>query len=686
MTAFHAPEARARGLYRAALFVALPTVVLAALALQSLAYLGTRWGWPLPWPEGAAFMAEHALWFLGVLLLRPSTGHVAWRIARLPIFGLLAGGLFALGAAQLAAIMPPARTFYEFQALSAPDPTHLAAAGVTTLVRVTLLRFIFTYTFRALWLEGWRSLRWRLTSLALGGGVLASAMVASLPGLVVLVTNPTQASTGATLRDARELAVFLEPAAKSRLSDTSLSGLLDYLNTLQARSRLAGLDPTVPFTRPIPYRAAFVYRPDGRLAAAVGPQSLRAGQGVSEDAWTEVVGAAADGRCRALVVAQSELAGCPVTDDAGRVQLVAAIARPSSATRPPFADLVGQLAHDLSRTLDVLSQAFLPIFLALGLLGYVAAQRLTRRLDQILSAAQAISAGFLSRRVPDEGADEISRVGHGFNVMAARLEENLAAINAEKARVEALLRANRTLTASASHELRTPITVMRAHLESAEMRGANLGPHEARVLNEELARLEGLVEDLFALSRSQLGRLSVKVEVVDLTGLGEALANAVAPLAGARQVTVIRRLPRSLPRVLADRQRLYQAALNLVQNALRYTPPGGLIMLEAARVEGRLEFTVADTGIGMSAEDLVRVFEPFYRADKARARETGGSGLGLALVRELVEAMGGRVDAESELGRGSRFTINLPVAAEPPGLSLPKSSPDERGEAGERST
>ncbi|HEX2864383.1 MAG TPA: HAMP domain-containing sensor histidine kinase, partial [Deinococcales bacterium] len=502
-------------------------------------------------------------------------------------------------------------------------------------------------------------------------------MVSALPGVVALITDPTQASTGETVRDARELAVFLEPAARQRLNDNSLASLLDYLNTLQASSRWAGSDPTLPTPRVIPYRAALVYHPDGRLAAAVGPARFQGGQGIPQEVWQGVVAAAAAGRCRGVVVSTDELAGCPVMDDAGRVQLVAAIARPSSDVRPPFADLSGQLARDLAGTLDILSQAFLPIFLALGLLAFLAARRLTSRLDQILSAAQAVSAGFLSRRVPDQGMDEISRVGRGFNVMAARLEEDLAAINAERARVVSLLRANRTLTASASHELRTPITVMRAHLESAELRGASLGPEEARVLNDELARLERLVEDLFALSRSQLGQLSVKVEPVDLIDLGEALATAVAPLAGARQVTVIRRLPRSLPKVLADRQRLYQAALNLMQNALRYTQPGGLIMLEAARLENRMEFTVADTGIGMSAEDLARVFEPFYRADKARARETGGSGLGLALVRELVEAMGGRVEAESEPGRGSRFTIDLPMAPEPPGLSLPYPSEDE---------
>jgi two-component system sensor histidine kinase BaeS len=230
-------------------------------------------------------------------------------------------------------------------------------------------------------------------------------------------------------------------------------------------------------------------------------------------------------------------------------------------------------------------------------------------------------------------------------------------------RAESALRANRVLTASASHELRTPLAVMRAHLESAELRDAPLGPEETRVLGAEVLRLERLVDDLFALSRAQLGRLEIRKEPVDLDEVTAALARAVQPLADANQVTLLRNARRGLPPALADRARLQQAALNLLQNALRYTPEGGLVMLEAGLAEdGGVYLSVADTGIGLSAEDLQHAFEPFYRADKARARETGGSGLGLALVRQLVEAMGGTVSAESEPSRGSRFTIALPAA------------------------
>jgi len=385
------------------------------------------------------------------------------------------------------------------------------------------------------------------------------------------------------------------------------------------------------------------------------------------------------------------LAGCPVFGAAAgegldRVRVVAAVARLATGSSAPLADLVSQLAHSLTLALDTLSQAFLPIFLGLGLLAHLAARRLTGRLDGLLAGAGALAGGALSVRVPVEGEDEVARLGTGFNAMADRLEESVSELRAGKAQVESLLRANRTLTASASHELRTPLAVMRAHLESAELRGAPLGPAEAEVLAAEVARLERLVEDLFALSRAELGRLEVRLEPLDVGEVTAGLLAALGPLAAASRVTLLQSLPAGLPKVRADRARLHQALLNLTQNALRYTPEGGLVMLEAECLDGgrAVELSVADTGIGIAAEDLGHVFEPFYRADPARTRETGGSGLGLALVSQLASAMGGTVRAESEPGRGSRFTLELPAwTGLAPARTL-EPEPAGRGEGGRR--
>ena len=245
--------------------------------------------------------------------------------------------------------------------------------------------------------------------------------------------------------------------------------------------------------------------------------------------------------------------------------------------------------------------------------------------------------------------------------MARQLERNVDELQREKANVEDLLDSNRTLTANASHELRTPLAVMRAHLESAELRGEALSIQETELLHREVWRLERLVEDLFALSRAELQRLELVAVRVPLPDLTADLCRALDPLARAGSVTLLNEVSKGLIAVKADPERLEQVLRNIVTNAIRYTPEGGIVRLSARARGDIVTLAVQDTGIGIDTEDLARIFEPFYRADPARTRSSGGSGLGLALVRELVERMGGRVRAESVAGRGSTFTLELPV-------------------------
>ena len=177
-----------RLLFRASFVQALLETFGLALGLQSLAWLWARTGAAAPGPEFLAFLAEHSLWVLGVLLLRRSSHHTIlgsgllaqlWRFARAPIFGALTGAGFALLIWQSSQVLPISRSFYEFQALAVPDASR-ALEAMPALALSTMLRFVFAYAFRAVWLEGRRVLRWRLTALALGGGVLASGVVAVL--------------------------------------------------------------------------------------------------------------------------------------------------------------------------------------------------------------------------------------------------------------------------------------------------------------------------------------------------------------------------------------------------------------------------------------------------------------------------------------------------------------------------
>lgn len=184
------------------------------------------------------------------------------------------------------------------------------------------------------------------------------------------------------------------------------------------------------------------------------------------------------------------------------------------------------------------------------------------------------------------------------------------------------------------------------------------------VIQGEMRRLTALIDDLFTLARAEAQQLPLTVETVDAAALIRRLVDMPAPLARReRQVELVAALPDELPPVRADWARFEQVLLNLIQNALRHTPPGGIVAFEGAAADDGVTLAVADTGVGIPAEELELIFERFYRSDSSRARETGGAGLGLALVRELVTAMGGSVSAESTPGRGSRFSVVLRLSA-----------------------
>jgi two-component system, OmpR family, phosphate regulon sensor histidine kinase PhoR len=257
----------------------------------------------------------------------------------------------------------------------------------------------------------------------------------------------------------------------------------------------------------------------------------------------------------------------------------------------------------------------------------------------------------------------------GVSDAQVRLAEARSAAEAERERAERADQSQRELIVNLSHELRTPIASIRAHVESLTMRdGIPLDPEVVRYLEvvaRETERLSALVDDLLAVARAEAGELKLTVIPVSVVQVVRHVHEALGPMARSqRRVTLLERLPdRGLPLVLADPDRLTQVMMNLVRNAVTYTPEGGLVSIEAAPDgSAHVALAVADTGIGIAPEDLGRVFERFYRTDASRARSTGGFGLGLSIARDLVEAMGGTIAVESEVGAGSRFTVRLPVA------------------------
>jgi signal transduction histidine kinase len=269
---------------------------------------------------------------------------------------------------------------------------------------------------------------------------------------------------------------------------------------------------------------------------------------------------------------------------------------------------------------------------------------------------------------------QFARAMLGMNDTSEQLAQAKAIAEEERAKAERADQSRRELIVNISHELRTPIASIRGHAESLlmeieEEEGGNApDPAELRdylnIVHREAERLSALVEDLLSLARIDSDELHLDVVPIVAGEVVEEVYATMAPLASReRQVTLVRKVDPMLPLILADRQRLVQVLLNLIRNAITYTPQGGIVSITVERADDDyLALVVADTGIGIPNDDLERVFERFYRADTSRARTSGGFGLGLAIVRDLVDAMGGAITVESKVGEGTCFRVLLRIA------------------------
>jgi two-component system, OmpR family, phosphate regulon sensor histidine kinase PhoR len=232
--------------------------------------------------------------------------------------------------------------------------------------------------------------------------------------------------------------------------------------------------------------------------------------------------------------------------------------------------------------------------------------------------------------------------------------------------VKALQTMRRELIGNMSHELRTPIAGIKAMAET--LREGAIGDKDVAAdflarIEAEADRLAHMVSELTQLSQIETGQAELKMEPVPVNSLVEDVLAQVTPLAERAQVTLAAELAAGLPAVQADRERIRQTFINLVHNAIKFNHPGGSVTISTFGDQDTVSVSVADTGVGISPDDLPHVFERFYKAD--RARSGGGSGLGLAIAKHTIQAHGGTIRARSEPGKGSRFTFTLPVAARP---------------------
>ncbi|MBN1813151.1 MAG: HAMP domain-containing protein [Anaerolineae bacterium] len=289
---------------------------------------------------------------------------------------------------------------------------------------------------------------------------------------------------------------------------------------------------------------------------------------------------------------------------------------------------------------------------ALGVLivGGLQARRIVKPVRALAAAAHRVADGDLSQRIPITGDDELGEMAAAFNTMAAELERQ------HELRHRAM--------ADVAHELRTPLSVLQVQLESIEDNLTAPTPEVIAGLQGDLAHLSRLVEDLRVLTLADAGELHVDAEPVEMGGLVQAVVERMQAAARTKGVGLSALLPDADLVVIGDAQRLTQVFLNLLTNALQHTPSGGQITVSVRRVGGEMRVTVRDTGEGIAPDDLPHVFERFYRADQARSRDTGGSGLGLSIAKSLVEAQGGTITVESQVGQSSVFTVSLPQPCE----------------------
>lgn len=360
----------------------------------------------------------------------------------------------------------------------------------------------------------------------------------------------------------------------------------------------------------------------------------------------------------------------------GRLMLVA---RRDPQVGPSISRVVGGLPTDVANVAPQLLLgtllALAPVILLVSLgVAYYIAGRAFRPVDDLINEVEAITDGrSLHRRLPVAASgDELSRLSATLNAMIARLESSFTAL--------------RRFTADASHELKTPLTVLRADVERA-MHPGTTGSERMIALEEalqETARMADLVESLLTLARADEGRFDLHREPVRLVPLVRDVFETAVILGEDAGLTI--ELPMcEEATVMGDPNRLRQLLLNLVTNAIKYTPRGGHVEIALTRrPHDEVSLTVRDTGIGISASDLPHVFERFFRADRVRSRraatgdgslglDRGGFGLGLSIAQWIVQAHGGSLSVQSRLGRGSLFTVTLPVAA--PGE---EAEPEER--------
>jgi signal transduction histidine kinase len=279
-------------------------------------------------------------------------------------------------------------------------------------------------------------------------------------------------------------------------------------------------------------------------------------------------------------------------------------------------------------------------------ISYFLIRRVLKPLAQMRTITREVAAGNFSARVDVRSQDEIGELGLAFNRMADSLE-----------RIEQL---RKTMVADVAHELRTPLTNLRGYLEALTDQVLPPSQQTFTMLQQEILRLVSLVENLQQLARADAAKAFLKREKLSLAELVEQILSLYTLQLQDKKISVEKNMIQAADFVMADREKLLQAIRNLVENGWKYTPENGRIAISTRLEPNEVRLTIANSGPGIQAADLPYIFERFFRSDRSRSRHAGGAGIGLAIVKELIEAHGGRVGAESQDGE-TRIWFTLPV-------------------------
>jgi two-component system sensor histidine kinase BaeS len=280
------------------------------------------------------------------------------------------------------------------------------------------------------------------------------------------------------------------------------------------------------------------------------------------------------------------------------------------------------------------------------LLGLILARSLTRPLQQLTEATRKVATGDLDVKVDIRAKDELGELAQSFNLMNQRLAQSRDM--------------RRQMTADIAHELRTPVSVILGYADGLKENVIPPSQETFDLIQEQAEQLEHLIEDLRTLTRAEAGELALDLSPTDPSPLVQRLIATYEPQAARQEIALKVEIDEPIGKILIDADRFRQVLSNLLSNALQYTPAGGQITTSIAADEEEVSIRITDTGGGIPPEDLELIFERFFRRDPSRSRDTGGSGLGLSIVKSLVERQGGQIRVESKVGEGTSFILSFP--------------------------